>query len=72
LSDYLKTATSRRDKVVFVENVSEFQRWLDKMLKDAREKLNMTDETITWILLREATASYFRTLGKQEINLNKR
>ena len=57
--------------MVFVENVSEFQRWLDKMLKDAKEQLNMTDETITWILLREATASYFRTLGKQVINVDR-
>ena len=47
----------------FMENVVEFQSWLDKMLKDAKEKLNMTDRTITWILLREATAYYYKTLG---------
>ena len=46
-----------------MENVVEFQNWLDNMLKDAKEKLNMTDRTITWILLREATAYYYKTLG---------
>ena len=46
----------------FVENVIEFQVWLDRMLKDAKEKLNMTDETIAWVLLKEGTAYYFKTL----------
>ena len=50
--------------MTFIEDVVEFEKWLDKMLKDAKEKLNMTDETITWILLREGTAYYFKTLGK--------
>jgi len=47
----------------FVEDVAEFECWLDKMLKDAKEKLNMTNGTIAWILLREGTAYYFKTLG---------
>ena len=46
-----------------MENVVEFESWLDKMLRDAKEKLNMTDGTIAWILLREGTAYYFKTLG---------
>jgi len=54
----------------FVENVVEFESWLDNMLKDAKEKLNMTDGTIAWILLREGTAYYFKTLGKHD-NKNK-
>jgi hypothetical protein len=51
----------------FVENISEFEIWLNQMLKDAKEKLNMKDETIAWILLREGTTYYFRTLGREEI-----
>ena len=47
----------------FVENVVEFEKWLDKMLRDAKEKLNMTNETIAWILLREGTTYYYKTLG---------
>ena len=47
----------------FVEDVVEFESWLDKMLRDSKEKLNMTDGTIAWILLREGTAYYFKTLG---------
>ena len=54
--------------MTFIENVVELERGLDKMLRDAKEKLNMTDETIAWILLREGTAYYFRTIGKSEIN----
>ena len=51
----------------FIENVSEFQRWFDRMIKDAKEQLNMTDETIVWILLKEATSYYFRTLCKNDL-----
>jgi hypothetical protein len=50
----------------FVEQIAEFQRWLDQMLKDAKEKLNMRDETIAWILLREGTAYYFKTISKKK------
>jgi len=46
----------------FIENIVEFENWLDKMLRDAKEKLNMTDGTIAWILLKEGTAYYFKTL----------
>lgn len=55
----------------FMENKVEFERWLDKMLRDAKENLNMTDETIIWILFQKLTDLYFRTLGKHEINLKK-
>ena len=51
------------NKMSFIENITEFESWLDKMLKDAKEKLNMTDATIAWILLREGTAYYFKTFG---------
>jgi len=47
----------------FVENVVEFESWMDNMLKDAKEKLNMTNETIAWILLREGTSYYAKTIG---------
>ena len=57
-----------KEIMAFIENIVEFERWLDKMLRDAKEKLNMTDETIAWILLREGTACYFRTIGRREIN----
>jgi len=46
----------------FIENIVEFESWLDKMLRDAKEKLNMTDGTIAWILLKEGIAYYFKTL----------
>ena len=52
-----------KETMPFIENVVEFQCWLDKMLEDAKKKLNMTDGTIAWILLREGTAYYFKTLG---------
>ena len=54
--------------MTFIEDVVEFEKWLDKMLEDAKAKLNMTDETIAWILLKEGTAYYFKTLGKYNIN----
>lgn len=47
-----------------MENADEFERWLERMLHDAREKLAVTDETIAWVLLREGTAAYFRSMNK--------
>jgi hypothetical protein len=49
-----------------LENVEEFEKWLEQMLKDAQEKLNMTDATIAYILLREGTEYYFKTICKGE------
>ena len=55
----------------FIENIVEFENWLDKMLRDAKEKLNMTDGTIAWILLKEGTAYYFKTLHNPPERLKK-
>jgi len=55
--------------MAFIEDIVEFERWLDQMLQDAKGKLNMTDETIAWILLQEGTAYYFKTLNKNAQDL---
>jgi hypothetical protein len=49
-----------------VENVDEFEKWIEKMLKDAKKQLHMTDETMTYILLREGLACYYRTINKEK------
>ena len=54
-------ATSRRK---MAEDIDEFQRWLTQMLKDAKEKLHLTDGTITWLLSLEVTRYYHKTLCK--------
>jgi len=57
-----------------MENVNEFYNWLNKMLDDAKKELNMTDETIAYILLSKGTAYYFRTIekcGRCPLNLGK-
>ena len=56
--------------MVFVENIIEFERWLAQMVKDAKEKLALDDETITWILLKEGTARYFKSLKKPQNSLD--
>ena len=48
----------------FVENIVELERWLSQMLRDAKEKLNISDETIAHLLLREGMAYYSKTLGR--------
>jgi hypothetical protein len=47
-----------------MENVDEFQSWIDKMLTDAKTKLHISDETITYILLQKGTSYYLKTLSK--------
>ena len=46
----------------FVENVTEFERWLYEMIKDAKAKLNMTDRTLAYILLNEGMNYYLKQL----------
>jgi len=45
-----------------MENIAEFEIWLARMLSDAKRDLKMTDSAIAFILFREATAHYFKTL----------
>lgn len=47
-----------------MEDVKEFRRRLEKLLKDAGKRLALSDETIAYILLQQGTAYYFKTLGK--------
>lgn len=49
-----------------MENVAEFQRWLSQMLKDSKEKLGMTDETLADLLLREGLRYYTKVKVKCE------
>lgn len=48
-----------------MENVDEFEKWLYQMLKDSKDKLGMSDATIAYILLREGTAYYLKTLARE-------
>ncbi len=50
-----------------MENVDEFNRWLDQMLKDAKEKLNMSDRTIAFILFGKANEYYLRTICNAQL-----
>jgi len=52
------------------EDVAEFQKWLAQMLKDAKEKLHLTDGTITWLLSLEVTRYYHKTLCKRQNDLD--
>ena len=47
-----------------MEDVHEFEIWLERMLKDSKEQLGMTDKTIAYILFREANGYYLRTIAK--------
>ena len=47
-----------------MEHAIEFEKALSELLIKAKKEMNMTDDTLAWILLREGTAYYFRTLDK--------
>jgi len=53
-----------------VENTEEFEAWLYRLLKDSKQKLNMTDSAIAYILLREGVKYYFRHLMREEIEMD--
>lgn len=50
-----------------MENTEQFELWLERCLVDAKKKLGMTDETLAYILLREGTKYYFRTLEVKHV-----
>ena len=50
-----------------MENTEEFEEWLYRLLKDSKQKLNMSDRTIAWILLREGTNYYFKDICNDEL-----
>ncbi len=47
-----------------MEDVEEFKKWLRQMLKDSK-KLNMTNETIAYVLLQEGLDYYLKTIVRK-------
>ena len=47
-----------------IENITEFQKWMYQMLKDSKEKLGLTDETLAELLLKEGIKYYHRSITK--------
>jgi len=51
-----------------MEQAEEFETWLGQMLDDAKKSLNLTDETVVWVLLKMVLKYYFRTIGRNKLN----
>ena len=49
-----------------MENTEEFESWLLKLINDAKRKLNLSDRTIAYILLREGTKYYLSQIMSEE------
>lgn len=49
-----------------MENTEELEAWLFRLLNDAKIKLNMSDRTIAYILLREGVNYYLRQITGEE------
>ena len=50
-----------------MEDAEEFESWLFPLVSDAKRKLCMSDKTIAYILLREGTKYYLRTICNDEL-----
>ena len=50
-----------------MENAEEFESWLFQLIHDAKTKLRMSDKTIAYILLREATNYYLKGICNDEL-----
>jgi len=55
-----------------MENTEEFESWLFKLIHDAKMKLNMSDRTIAWILLREGNHYYLQDISRDELRNTKK
>jgi len=48
-----------------MEQAEEFEAWIGQVLDDAKKNLNITDETIIWVLLKMVLKYYFRTIARK-------
>ena len=54
-----------------MENAEEFEAWLFQLLHDSKTKLNMSDKTIAYILLREGLNYYLKDIANDELRATK-
>ena len=50
-----------------MEHEEEFEEWLNRLLKDSKQKLNMSDKTLAYLLLREGINYYLRDICNDEL-----
>ena len=50
-----------------MENTEEFEAWLFRLIHDAKMKLNMSDRTLAYILLREGLNYYLKDICNDEL-----
>ncbi len=55
-----------------MENTEEFESWLFRLLNDAKLKLNISNKTIAYILLREGLNYYLKDISKDELRDTKK
>jgi hypothetical protein len=49
-----------------MENITEFQHWLDQMLSDSKTKLNLNDSQIAYILIHKGLEYYYGNPTKEK------
>jgi len=54
-----------------LEHAEEFEEWLNRLLKDSKQKLNMSDRTLAYILLREGLNYYLKDICNDELRAAK-
>ena len=54
-----------------MENTEEFESWLFRLIMDAKRKLDMSDKSIAYILLREGTNYYLKDISRDELRNTK-
>ena len=52
-----------------MKSTAEFESWLDNMLRDAKDKLHITDRLIAYVLLREGINYYLKQITEGEYGI---
>lgn len=50
-----------------MEQIDEFQKWMEQMLSDAKKKLGMSDETLAFLLMEKALDYYARSMARRQL-----
>jgi len=54
-----------------LEHTEEFEEWLNRLLKDSKQKLDISDKTIAYILLHEGLNYYLKDIANDELRATK-
>uniref|UniRef100_A0A6H2A164 Uncharacterized protein n=1 Tax=viral metagenome TaxID=1070528 RepID=A0A6H2A164_9ZZZZ len=52
-----------------MENIEQFHEWMNTMLRDAREKLELKDDTLAYLLMEYSMDCHIKAIAMRELRI---